>query len=350
MTGQEVTIMGGSRRRRKSGLRRAAKVRSRRRRLAEEEAARERHARLIVERAGDPRFVQQETVSGGREIRWDAATPGGAELSEALKDQLAAFRTKFGRDPGPDDPLFFDPDADEPTPLSVDAWHDSLDEMIGKADQLGIDPAYLKAARELGYLITEPNRHLFSATEVQAWEDAVTKYQDDDEDVDITEMFDMLAVQLDAIVQETLTRPSPEPARLLADRVAEADQVAIEYDGADADELGGVEGTPGVSMAFAILAAWIAGARDELGTADLAGPVLGWITTHLGESIAALAGRGVGILGAPDAPDLTINQLAAELGRDFIPVMIWLAAGLVAEFGSGDTAWLRRNDIHLNKS
>ena len=146
--------MGGSRRRSKSGPR-AAKVRSRRHRLAEEEAARERHARLVAERAGVPRFAQQETVSGGREIRWDAETPGGVELSETLEDQVAAFRSKFGRDPGPDDPLF-DPDVDEPPPLSANAWHDSLAELIGKADQLGIDPAYLKAVRELGYIITEP--------------------------------------------------------------------------------------------------------------------------------------------------------------------------------------------------
>jgi hypothetical protein len=160
----------------------------------------------------------------------DADTPAGAKLSEALEDQLAAFRAKFGRDPGPEDPLFFDPDADEPTPLPAGAWHESLDELIGKADQLGIDPAYLKAARELGYLITEPNRHLFSAAEVQAWVDAVKKHQDgedsdvgdEDEDLDIAEVVDMLAVQLEAVVQETVTRPSPEPARLLADRVAEA--------------------------------------------------------------------------------------------------------------------------------
>lgn len=109
---------------------------------------------------------------------------------------------------------------------------------------------------------------------------------DEDEDLDIAEVVDMLAVQLEAIVQETVTRPSPEPARLLADRVAEADQVAIEYDGADPDDLGGVEGVPGVSMTFAILAAWISGAREELDTPDLADTVLDWITTQLGEPAA----------------------------------------------------------------
>jgi hypothetical protein len=311
---------------------------------------------LVTERAGDPRFVQKNTVPGGREIRWEAETPAGAKLSEALEEQLAAFRAKFGRDPGPDDPIFFDPDADEPTRLSADAWHESMDEMIGMADQLGIDPAYLKAARELGYMITEPNRHLFSAAEVQAWADAMKKHQDvedsdvgdEDEDLDIAEVVDMLAVQLEAIVQETVTRLSPEPARLLADRVAEADQVAIEYDDADPDDLGGVEGVPGVSMAFAILAAWISGAREELDTPDLADTVLDWITAQLGEPAAGLARRAVGILGAPDAPGQTVNQLADDLGRDFIPAILWLAAGLVAAYGAGDTTWLRRHDPHPN--
>ena len=32
---------------------------------------------------------------------------------------IEAFRSKFGREPGPGDPLIFDPDWDEPRPLSV---------------------------------------------------------------------------------------------------------------------------------------------------------------------------------------------------------------------------------------
>jgi hypothetical protein len=80
-----------------------------------------------------------------------------------------------------------------------------------------------------------------------------------------------------------VTRPSPEPARLLANRVVEADLVARESDDVDS-EFGGEEGVPGVSMTFAILAAWIIGARQELATADLAVTVLNWITTHPAES------------------------------------------------------------------
>ena len=39
------------------------------------------------------------------------------ELAAAMEQQLAAFRAKFGREPGPDDPVFFDLDKDVPTPI-----------------------------------------------------------------------------------------------------------------------------------------------------------------------------------------------------------------------------------------
>lgn len=343
--------MGDSKRRRGSGQRRAAKVKSRRRRLAEDEAARERHAQLVADRAGDPRFVQQETFPGGRTIRWDPETPTGAGISEALKERMTAFRAKFGRDPGPNDPLFFDPDADEPTPLREDAWHGALDDMITNADQIGIDPAYLKAWRELGYVITEENQQLFSAAEVQAFFDAVEKYHDDDDhdhddaDVEISDIFGLLADRMEAAVQETLRQQSPEPARLLAASVIEADLAVLGLEDYDVEE----EGSLVISIAFAILAAWAAGAREELDTPDLADTVLTWIAAHLGEPIAALARRAAGILGSADAPDLTVNQLADELGPDFIPTMVWLATGLVAEYGSSDSVWLRRYDPHSDK-
>jgi hypothetical protein len=38
---------------------------------------------------------------------------------EALERQMARFRSKFGHDPEADEPLFFDPDADMPTPMSI---------------------------------------------------------------------------------------------------------------------------------------------------------------------------------------------------------------------------------------
>jgi hypothetical protein len=38
-------------------------------------------------------------------------------VHEALLEQRKAFVEKFGREPGPGDPVFFDPDKDVPTPI-----------------------------------------------------------------------------------------------------------------------------------------------------------------------------------------------------------------------------------------
>ncbi|MFI2612118.1 hypothetical protein [Kitasatospora sp. NPDC018619] len=52
-----------------------------------------------------------------------------------------------------------------------------LGEMAVIAEQAGIDPAFVHARRDLGYVVTEDTRHLFSATEVQAFSDAVKAHQ-----------------------------------------------------------------------------------------------------------------------------------------------------------------------------
>jgi hypothetical protein len=67
-----------------------------------------------------------------------AMTP---QMRSALEEQRAAFITKFGREPGPGDPIFFDPDSDVPTPISRDRMEADLDETMRRA---GIDP--VKAA------------------------------------------------------------------------------------------------------------------------------------------------------------------------------------------------------------
>ena len=41
------------------------------------------------------------------------------EMRYLLLQQREAFKAKFGRYPGPNDPVFFDPDAAEPMPTSA---------------------------------------------------------------------------------------------------------------------------------------------------------------------------------------------------------------------------------------
>ena len=64
------------------------------------------------------------------------------EMQRALLEQRAAFVAKFGREPGPSDPLFFDPDKDVPTPISADRLERDLAETMRKA---GFGEATIKA-------------------------------------------------------------------------------------------------------------------------------------------------------------------------------------------------------------
>jgi hypothetical protein len=65
---------------------------------------------------------------------------------EALLEQRKAFVEKFGRKPGPDDPVFFDPDKDLPTPIDPDRFDADLEKAIRDS---GIDPAKAEAIRKL---------------------------------------------------------------------------------------------------------------------------------------------------------------------------------------------------------
>jgi len=49
-----------------------------------------------------------------------------------LQEQRRAFIEKFGREPGPSDPVFFDPSCDTPTPLTERRLEDMYHEAILK--------------------------------------------------------------------------------------------------------------------------------------------------------------------------------------------------------------------------
>jgi hypothetical protein len=338
MRREAVGKQGGSR-----GQKRAAKVKARQQRLAQEEALREQHARLVVDRADDPRFVQRRIgEDGSASLQWDPNTPAGRELGGALESQLDRFRQKFGREPGADDPVFFDPDADTPVAMNPDTVVSAFNEMIEHAAEAGIDPALLKASRDLGYIVTTENQHLFSAADVQAWQDAVESYQagvdeDDGEDGGLEDLLGLLTDQLESVVAATVADRSAETARVFTAQVMATDLAVGEEIGVTEDDEGGV---PGLSMAFAVLAGWLAAAREDVVDPRMADRVIAWIGAGLGSDCARAAERAAGILGAETAGDVTVQELADELQDDFLPVLIWLAAGVVAEYGNGNVGWL----------
>lgn len=335
----------GRKDRRKSGQKRAAKVKARQQRLADQEAARERHARLVVERSGDLRFVQREQLpGGGRALGWDPTSEVGAEPSDVFRRRHEKFRDKFGRDPGPGDPLFFDPDADDPVPLSVDAFNHELDRLADAADEIGVDPALIKAWRDLGYVVTEENQHLFSAAEIEAWNDAVEQHWiEDEDDIGIEDLLHLLTAEISSVVEQTLKERSPQHARDLAIRIIDTDIALAEAGENDPD------GSLGLTTAFAVVARWLAGLRDERPEEPVADECLGWVGTALGPECAAASTKVAGLLGAERHAERTVQEIADELRAEFIPAMVWLTAGAVAIYGEGDVGWLQRYERDVDQ-
>ena len=100
--------------------------------------------------------------------------PLHAEAPETIACQLEAFRKKFGRDPRPDDPIFFDPDAKEPVPLNPQQYERDMIETMAQA---GINPVFIYAFKRTGRIVTESNRHRLTEKELQEWNDAINEYQ-----------------------------------------------------------------------------------------------------------------------------------------------------------------------------
>ena len=70
------------------------------------------------------------------------------EVQRAMEGQFQRFREKFGKDPGPHDPVFFDPDANTPQELDWDRVDfDIVDAMV----KAGIEPEKIYAYRKTGF-------------------------------------------------------------------------------------------------------------------------------------------------------------------------------------------------------
>ncbi len=102
--------------------------------------------------------------------------PLSQESVELLQGQLDAFRKKFGREPGPNDPVFFDPAADEPRPLSdeqIDTMGDDLAQMM---KDNGAPPEFVHAYMLTTRIVTDHNRQYLSDEDIQEWNEAVAAY------------------------------------------------------------------------------------------------------------------------------------------------------------------------------
>jgi hypothetical protein len=97
------------------------------------------------------------------------------EVADALRTQQVQFKEKFGREPAPGDPVFFDPDSD--TPQEIDA--EKLDKMmIDVMVKAGIDPFYIYAFKKTGLLVTANNWDKLSPEDQEEWNAAIGELEE----------------------------------------------------------------------------------------------------------------------------------------------------------------------------
>jgi hypothetical protein len=95
------------------------------------------------------------------------SVPLSGEMKALLEEQRQRFIDKYGREPGPGDPVFFD------LPPQEHVEH----EMVQGMKAAGLDPAYVYAFEKTGLLVSEQNRHLIPERDLDEWEAAVREYE-----------------------------------------------------------------------------------------------------------------------------------------------------------------------------
>ena len=95
---------------------------------------------------------------------------------EAYRKQVEAFRHKFGRDMGPDDPFFFDPNARTPEFRSPEETQCAMDLLVEFMVEAGIDPAAIYAFKSTGGLFPDDTAP-FSPAQQSEWNAAIKEYE-----------------------------------------------------------------------------------------------------------------------------------------------------------------------------
>jgi hypothetical protein len=108
-------------------------------------------------------FDWEEDESGNR----FRSIPMTQEMADILQEQRQKFIDKYGREPGPNDPVFFD------MPPLEHIEHQTVEAM----KRAGIDPAIIYAYEKTGRLVTEENQHLLPETALNEWQAAIEEYE-----------------------------------------------------------------------------------------------------------------------------------------------------------------------------
>lgn len=111
------------------------------------------------------------TVVNGQVMR---SVPMTSEAKDVLRKQEERFIKKFGRPPGPEDPIFFDEDAATPMPMNMRGYREAVVEAMKVA---GVPDELIYAYNKTGLMLTEEARNLMPDADVEEFEAAVEEFR-----------------------------------------------------------------------------------------------------------------------------------------------------------------------------
>jgi len=95
------------------------------------------------------------------------------QLLMSITQPKRLFREKFGREPGPEDPLFFNLVSSVPEFLNAESQDETWRALVQAAGESGMDPALVYAMNKTGRIVTEHNMRFLTDSDIQEWNDAV---------------------------------------------------------------------------------------------------------------------------------------------------------------------------------
>jgi len=98
-----------------------------------------------------------------------------ANAKEAIEQQLKAFKKKFGREPRPNEPVFFDPNHPGPDPVQLDEQKFTR-EALAAMKKAGTPPEIIFAYQRTGRILSEAQRDQYDQEIVDEWDAAIGEY------------------------------------------------------------------------------------------------------------------------------------------------------------------------------
>ena len=102
--------------------------------------------------------------------------PLSPKAMDVLSRQRQAFEEKFGRAPGPHDPLWFDPDLDVPVQIATQKMED---EIIVLMAEIAARPLWIWIYLKTGLFPSEENQSMMSAKDKHDVKEAGREYERD---------------------------------------------------------------------------------------------------------------------------------------------------------------------------